>query len=142
MKRWSILLLLLLLPLTMAPRTSFDVGDYSFAVSTPRETVRPGSSLPVTVTLTNIGTAPTALEAMVFTFTLDDLKESPLTVRAVSSGCMAAGMVVGCWIPPLDPADTTAVRMVVTPQQAGQLALRMTSRTGVSYGTVTWGVGR
>lgn len=136
MKRRSALLLLLLLPLTMAPRTSFDGGRLDVDVSTPRQSVRVGAVMPVTVTVTNDSPDTTEMTALVVTVLVDGLKDS-VEVMTTSRGCLGTGTVAGCWLPPMEPSGTATVQLLARPQQAGRLMLEFSTRNGDVLGSVT-----
>jgi hypothetical protein len=136
MKRWSVLLLLLLLPLTMAPRTSFVTETFSVELNTARSDVRTGTEMAVSVKVTNVSADTTSLTPLFIPVTVDDQRDSVI-VRAVSQGCTAAPSMVGCWIPELDPGESATLKFTIRPLTTGEIVFRFILSDGKELGSVS-----
>ena len=136
MKRWSLLLLLLLLPLTMAPRTSILGETFTIDVTTARDSVRVGSAMAVTVKITKVTDERTGLVPLTTAVTVDDTRGNA-KLEAVSRGCTVGDSEIGCWIPPLDPDESVTLRFTVTPTRSGTIVMRFLLPDGKELGMVS-----
>lgn len=120
MKRWAVLLLLLLLPLTLAPRTSWTTeAGYDLHLQTPREPVRVGAAVPLTLTVDSYSDEPVLAELQILA-AVDDAKET-VQIVAASPGCTVTGGTVECLVGPVEPHGSQVVRLVARPLVAGPL---------------------
>lgn len=128
MKRWTLVLLLLLLPFTMAPRTSVNPdGTYEVSVDINKSTVKVGSALPVHVRVVNLAQEPAPV-----TFTLeiamsggryaDPGKDAYDWVR-LPSACQVSGTTLTCTTAPIKPGKHANVNLVVRPAAPGVLGV-------------------
>lgn len=131
MKRWTVLLMLLLLPLTMAPRTSLnpDGGDLALTGILSRTQVRPGSAVTFVVQASNTTGSP--LERAQLTILIGwDGKADALQLlipRACFSEASGAGFVVTCNLVDVDPHEQPTVRVTARPLVPGLLTFAATS---------------
>ena len=128
MNRWTLVLLLLLLPFTMAPRTSVNPdGTYEVSVDINKSTVKVGSALPVHVTAVNV-----TQERAPVTFVLDialsagrsaDPEKDAYEWVSLPSGCQVSSTTVTCTTAPIRPGKHAKVNMVIRPLAAGVLGV-------------------
>ena len=103
---WTVLLLALV-PLTMAPRTATEpapVEGLKVELSRPAGGVAPGAAVPLHITLTNLN--PSADGVLVLTTSGGDAR-----IMSVSSGCRASAGAVRC---PYDLDEGESARFKVT----------------------------
>lgn len=131
LKRRSALLLLLLLPLTMAPRTSLDADALDVHFDTPR-VAHVGAAFPVAVTFENPDET-TKLMPVWLDFVNGD---SGPAITVVTGACAAQGATVGCFVPSLEPGESVTYRLLVRPSSPGRLAVEVrTQDDGGSLGS-------
>lgn len=136
MKRWTVVLLLLLLPLTMAPRTSLnpDGGDLALTGIISRTQVRPGSAVTFVVQARNT-TGATLERAQVNIFVGWDGKSDALTLvasRACGTEAVESGWLVTCGLVDLGADEQATLRVTARPLTAGELTFHATSGGGLA----------
>lgn len=128
-RRWaSAAVLLLLLPLTLAPRTSWtlDGVDYDLTAAT-RDSARTNAAVPVTFRLLSRSDQVIDDAALSILVSLDGTDAVDI-VRA-SSGCSIDGAIVTCAVAPIDPRGTGVVRIVARGLDKGALVYEVTEMT-------------
>jgi hypothetical protein len=131
MKRWTLLLLMLLIPLTMAPRTSLNPGGGDLALTgiLSRTEVRPGSAVTFVVQARNT-TDSTLDRAQVNVHVGWDGKSDEISLSA-SRACIVEpaemGYVVSCRYTQLDPDEQVTMRVTARPLDVGVLTFHATS---------------
>ena len=126
--RWASLLLLGLLPLTMAPRTSDGPVALNLDVLTSRTTVSAGVPVPVVVRVTNVGGGVATVTPVTIDVSgaLSDVDVTGVTVRGASSTCeQTTTLPVTCdlgrvW-------ETAVIRLLVTSSTSGVLVPAVSS---------------
>ena len=139
MNRWTVVALLLLVPLTLAPRTSVNNEIWLLDVVTPRATTAVGAPMPVTVTLTNNTEEPMRLLPVTFVATVDGASGAAV-IDTISRGCEADGDMAGCWVPSLEPDESATYRLLVRGTSPGLLELALNVRGGDGLAPAAWTV--
>ena len=135
-RRAAALALLLVVPLTLAPRTSWTLGSvmYDLVASTPRTVVR--ESTGVGLTLTALSRSD---EAEVVTLVMEiavDGDKSAVDVVSASRGCLVDQSRVACTVT-VDPRGSTSLRVIARPLSKGQLVFDVDEGFGgEDFGTV------
>ena len=135
MKRWSVLLLLLLLPLTMAPRTSISpVGsDLELTAVVSKTEVRPGT--PVNYVLQVRNATDRVLERPLVDILIGWDGKSDEVLLTGSSQCAigpdVTGFIASCGLDTLDPGEMTTLRIQARPLVTGQLTFQVRSDSGL-----------
>ena len=132
MKRWTLLLFLLLLPFTMAPRTSMNPGsDLALTGIISRTEVRPGSAVTFVVQARNATTAPLEKSQVDIAVGWGG-KSDQITIQA-SRPCLLnsadTGYVATCQFGTLLPGERRTVRVTVRPLVAGTLTFDAIGQT-------------
>lgn len=136
MKRWTSVLLLLLVPLTMAPRTSMNPEGGSLALTgvISRTEVRPGSAVTFVLQARNVTDA--ALDrAHVDILVGWDRKSDEIKLAASRSCTLSAaesGFTASCPLGALDPGEQTTVRVTARPLVAGVLTFQAVEGSGLA----------
>ena len=131
MKRWTVLLLLLLLPLTLAPRTSLNPGGGELALTgiVSRTQARPGSAVTFVVQARN-STADAIERTQLHIQVGWDGKSDQLVLRP-PHGCSVAdaegGWTVTCNLLDLDPGERVTRSVTARPLVPGVLTFSATS---------------
>ena len=135
-RRAAALALLLLIPLTLAPRTSWTLDSvmYDLAPRSPRPTVRVNTGVPLNLLVTSRSDEATVAHLEI-DVTLDGSAEGA-DVAGASRGCSTTGTHVVCAVP-LKPRGEAAVTVVGRPLAKGQLLFNVTEGLGgEKFGTV------
>ena len=124
MKRWTLVVFLLLLPFTMAPRTSLNPGsDLALTGIISRTQVRPGSAVTFVVQARNATTAP--LEKAQVEILVGWDGKSDQVQLLVSRGCLlnstASGYSATCQFGTLEAGEQRTVRVTARPLVGGML---------------------
>lgn len=136
MKRWTVASLLLLLPLTMAPRTSLnpDGGDLALTGILSRTEVRPGSAVTFVVQARNT-TGALLDRAQLNIFVGWDGKTDEIKLL-VPRGCFSestdGGFLVTCNLVDVDIHEQLAFRVTARPLKTGVLTFHATSGGGLA----------
>jgi hypothetical protein len=129
-------LLLLALPWTLAPRTSWTLDSvmYDLAPASPRDTVRPRAGVPLNLQINSRSDDPIVAQ-LVVDVALDGDKAA-VAVAGASSGCAIDGSQVTCTIE-VAPRGTPTVTIVARPLFKGQLTFDVNEGvSGEDFGTV------
>ena len=136
MKRWTGLLLLLLLPLTMAPRTSMNPEGGALAMTgvISRTTVRPGSAVTFVLQARNVSDA--VLERAHVDILIGWEGKSDTVKLAASQACTVThgegGFVASCPLGALDPDEQATVRVTARPLVGGMLSFQAVDESGLA----------
>ncbi|HVM13755.1 MAG TPA: hypothetical protein VM287_05435 [Egibacteraceae bacterium] len=132
MKRWTSLLLLLLLPLTMAPRTSFDEGSqYTVHVDTLSSWMRVNSATPVTVTVENLTheDVTASVDLSVALHVKGAKVDNAVRILAATGGCTPASpTLLQCLISPVPAGGEQSAKMIVRASAVGELVINVGGR--------------
>ena len=136
MKRWTVGLLLLLLPLTMAPRTSLNPEDGVLALTgiLSRTSVRPGSAVTFVVQARNL-TDERLERAQVHIFVGWDGKSDQLKVlapQACASAPDQGGVLITCNLVDVDTHEQPTFRVTTRPLAPGELTFSATAGGGLA----------
>ena len=135
MKRWTLVLFLLLVPFTMAPRTSLNPGSGSLDLTgiVSRTQVRPGSAVTFVVQARNVSDA-TMERAHVNLVVGWDGKSDLLTLLA-SQSCTLSGdaptFTASCPLGELEPGEKATVRVTARPLVGGLLTFQAVEVSGL-----------
>ena len=135
-RRITALALLLALPLTLAPRTSWtiDAVMYDLAPASPRETVRPRAGVPLNLMIKSRSDDPIVAK-LVIDVALDGAKDA-VRIAGASRGCDVDAPRVTCTVSVAPRANPT-VTIVARPLFRGQLTFAVTEGfDGEDFGTV------
>lgn len=136
-KRWlATAALLLLVPLTLAPRTSWTIDSvmYDVAPASPRETVRPRAGVPLNLLITSRSDDP--IEAKLVIDIAVDGATDAVSIAGASPGCQVDAARVTCTVS-VAPRSTPSVSVTARPLSKGQLTFAVTEGfRGESFGTV------
>lgn len=128
-RRITTLALLLILPLTLAPRTSWTIEGvmYDLAPASPRETVRPRSAVPLNLMLKSRSDDPIVAK-VVIDAAVDGAKDA-VRIASASRGCEVEGPRVTCTVN-VAPRGTPTVTVVARPLVKGRLTFAVTEGFG------------
>ena len=135
MKRWTLILFLLLVPFTMAPRTSLNPGSGSLALTgiVSKTQVRPGSAVTFVVQARNVSDA-TMERAHVDVVIGWDGKSDQLSL-ATSQNCTLTGeapsFTASCPLGELEPGERATVRVTARPLTTGLLTFQAVELSGL-----------
>lgn len=124
MKRWSVALLLMLLPFTMAPRTSLTEGpsDLELHQIISRTTAMPGSAVTYLVQARNTTDAPIEEAVVEIVVTWDGKADLNLTTsRDCTTDTAGTTTVVTCRLGTVQPDELRTVRVSARPAGPGLL---------------------
>lgn len=136
-RRLTAALLLLLLPLTLAPRTSWTLEevDYNLTASFPRASARPKAAVPLRLTVLSRSDEVIDEARLVVELSLDGARDGSRLVGA-SDGCTVDGAVATCSVGPIEPHGTAAVTIVGRALDKGTLLYAVTDGfSGQEFGT-------
>ena len=140
MKRWgSLLVLLLLVPLTLAPRTSWTLEEveYDLTVATPRDAVRVNAAVPLTLRLLSRSDDVIEHALLVIDVAVDG--RDAVDVVAASAGCTISGTRVTCDVADIPAHGTGEVRIVLRALQKGLVTVAVEDGvSGGRFGTATF----
>lgn len=136
MKRWiPIVILLLLVPLTLAPRTSWtlDEVDYDLTAAA-RDSMRVKAAAPLTLRLLSRSDEVIDDAQLVIDVSVDG--KDAVHVVSASRGCAIEGSTVTCAVAPIAPRGQGVVRIVARPLMKGSLLYEVTEgNSGAEFGT-------
>ena len=136
-KRWvATAALLLLVPLTLAPRTSWTIDSvmYDLAPASPRETVRPRAGVPLNLMIRSRSDDPIVAQ-LVIDVAVDGAKDA-VAIAGASRGCEVEAARVTCTVD-VAPRSTPSVTVTARPLFKGQLTFAVTEGFGgEDFGTV------
>jgi hypothetical protein len=132
MKRWTLLLFLLLLPFTMAPRTSFNppVDPLHFDINHPRATPTAGTAVPYVITTTNV--SETQWDGVGVGLAWNLSEDGEVAVVSAPRSCEITARGPGylvCPLGPMAPGDSRSLTLVLRPLAAGDLTLDVVGLT-------------
>lgn len=136
MKRWTLVLFLLLVPFTMAPRTSLNPGSGSLALTgiISRTDIRPGSAVTFVLQAQNV--SDTTMERAHVDVVIGwDEKSDFINLRA-SQACeltdREGGFLASCPLGVLDPGEQATVNVTARPLVEGLLTFHAVDLGGLS----------
>ena len=130
-------LLLLLLPLTLAPRTSWTLEDveYDVATSLPRSSSTPRAAVPWRLTVLSRSDEVIEEARLVVDLSLDGARDGSRLVGA-SEQCTVDRAVATCSVGPIEPRGTASVTIVGRALHPGTLLYEVTEGlSGQEFGT-------
>ena len=136
-RRTALAALVLLVPLTLAPRTSFTLPsvDYNLVVSSQRGTIPVGGAQPVTFTAVSRTDEVIEQASLVITVSVDGDKAAAQVVAA-SQGCTVDGSRVACELGPIEARGEASVQVTARGLTKGMLLFDVVEGSaGEDFGT-------
>ena len=141
MKPWkkslAAVVLLLLLPLTLAPRTSWtlDSVEYDLATAIAQTSVRTGAGVPVKFELASRSDEVIEQAYLIIDLTVDGVKETAKVLSA-PRGCTVTGGHAECLVGPIAARGSAVVTLVAAGSTKGTLLVAVTEGfSGEQFGT-------